>query len=122
LGLNDWLTEALSANGADPNVIGASLLQLYAAVSATVKQYEGTESRGQPKRHALRWVILELRSIFNRYYQGGDDERKEHGASKPLSEREANEEKFIKVALADAKIPAPRNIRQYFDDLETPAS
>ncbi len=122
LGLNDYLADTLTANGADPNVIAVALLNLHSAATTLVKQCESADSRGKPQRLALRWVISELRNIFNRYYQDCDEEQNNHGAINPLSMREADEEEFIKFALADANISAPNNIRQYFNEPESPAS
>ena len=73
------------------------------------------ESRGPPINVALRIVIDKLRRVFAKHYRGPPHERINTGSVSNLSERENDEIEFVSVALNDAGIEYPENIRSLFD-------
>jgi hypothetical protein len=125
--LNPWITSAIEIRGiyAESEALGHSVdidalkISLHALIDAAenvISEKGQTESRGRPKGETLRIVVGQLRRIFARYYRGGNSLRSTRGAINPLSEREYDEQEFIEIALKDANIPCPQNIRSLFDE------
>ncbi len=115
-GLNPWMRDALEVRGANVASLEEALTELRDATSSTIGDIGSGESRGKPKDIAFRVLIGKLRRVFIRYYAGGDFRRRTTGAVKPLSESQGDEVDFVKIALRDAGIPCPRNIRRLFDE------
>lgn len=103
-GLDDWMCEALKAEGADVNGIEESVLKLYEASRDALKNKGSGESRGRRTNNALMQVIRELRRIFFDNYRGPKGERTKRGAFQTLSPQERAELDFLFTALRDARI------------------
>lgn len=102
---HQWIRDELVRTNIDLEKLALELEKLQAASLYIKGKYEGIESRGAPKQEALRDVILRLREVFARYYQGPNTSRQEIGYVRPLSEYENEEREFINFALDDTDIP-----------------
>jgi hypothetical protein len=114
--LNQWMCEAVEIRDVDVNALKLSLIALVDAIGKAVSEMGNTESRGRPKDQALRQVVGELRRIFMRYHRGANLQRSIKGAVTPLSERENEEVEFVEIALDEANIDHPQNLRSLFDE------
>jgi len=115
-GVHQWVRDEFARTDIDFRVLYEELETLRDTSLSIKGKYEDVESRGAPKKEALRHVILCLREIFTRYYRGPIQARREVGAVQSLSEYESAEEEFITVALSDAKIPYGENLRRLLDE------
>jgi hypothetical protein len=91
--------------------VSLALACLADACNAVIKENMGLPSKGAPKKAARDEVAKELCKVFAEHSRRWSRKRPRRGAFQQLSEYEANEREFIAAALADAKIPVPRNIR-----------
>ena len=99
---HQWIRDELIRTPIDLDKLYVELEKLLDVSRSIQGKYEGIESRGAPKKEALRYVILELREVFGRFYQGPNLRRREIGFVQPLTEYESEEKDFIKYSLDDA--------------------
>ena len=101
-----WVRDELIRTPIDLDKLYVELEKLLDASRSIKGKYEGIESRGAPKKEALRHVIrIELREVFAEFNQGSNLARRKVGYVRPLSEAESQEVDFIKFALDDVPIP-----------------
>lgn len=99
---HQWIRDELIRTPIDLDKLYVELEKLLDASRSIKGKYEGIEIRGAPKKEALRHVILELREVFGRFYQGPNLRRREIGFLQPLTEYESEEKDFIKFSIDDA--------------------
>ena len=102
---HQWILDEFSRSRYDLQRLRKELNELL-NISGTIKEkYDGVESRGPPKKVALRQVILELREIFAEFFLDPKQCRRQIGFIQPRSAPENAEREFIKFALDDTDIP-----------------
>ncbi len=120
--LDAWMKDAITlelkdAHSADahlPDGIAVVEFALGALADATVKavkRYGDEQSLGRKGRPALLATIAALRRIFREARGDDADERVRHGAQSNFTEYENEELDFLRVALKDANIEHPTNLR-----------
>ncbi len=102
---HQWIRDELIRTPIDLDKLYVELEKLLDASRSIKGKYEGIESRGAPKKEALRHVILNLREVFAEFNQGSNLARRKIGYVRPLSEAESQEMDFIKFSLDDVPIP-----------------
>lgn len=107
--------KSLEAQGIKLEKVEYNLGMLAAACEALIqKKLAGEQdSRGRPTSAARSYIITGLQKVFAEYYRGPDEPRVAGGAAMSLSEREADEEEFVTLALRYARINHPRNLRRH---------
>lgn len=111
----DALQRELLATGADVYAMENALAALHAAAYRAVEAQRQSEERapaktGRPRAMAMEYVIGELCTIYARHARTQQQPRAQRGSVGALSEWEAERVAFVKAALKDAAIPAPREL------------
>jgi len=86
-----------------------SIIDVSASVINKYKYESKNESKGRPKKSALKIVIGELSGIFRDKYYGQHYGQKEKKAFKEKSPEETSEIEFVETALLDAEIIKEKN-------------
>lgn len=105
--LSSWTgyyRDQFKLKGADINAIERELASLVNVSNAVVEDFKKMSSKGARKNTALIVVILRLREVFRKYYQGERAARERKGAfeQRPLWEKQ--EFQFVQTALRVGRI------------------
>jgi hypothetical protein len=104
--LGDRFRKPLEARGINSRELEDKLGMLWAACGAVIERISADqpESRGRPVDAAHSYIVADLQKVFDKCYSGPDGAPVSHGAVTPLSEREANKQEFVELALHFAGI------------------
>jgi len=108
--MNGFYSEKFTSekSSVDLNDIKKALKSIIDVSASVINKYKN-ESKGRPKKSALKIVIGELRGIFRDKYYGQHNGQKEKKAFKEKSPKETSEIEFVETALLDAEIIKEKN-------------
>ena len=115
---SQWVSDAYTAAGYDIHDIERELGRFIDASCKVIQGMKKTkkESRGAPKKEALKSIINHLNWVFDKYYQTEDiDEDSldddDHKDNRKVSGKEQSRTNFIEECLKLANIACPKNWR-----------